>query len=131
IEGFFDIPVDHLRATSHVATHFRRLGTGNLVVVSPDSGGVSRAEEFRQRIGGSLAIISKQHSDPEHPEKVDLLEMVGDVAGRDAVIVDDMIATGETAVRAAELLLTRGAKSVRVAAVHGVFAGKALEQINQ
>lgn len=131
IEGFFDIPVDHLRATAHLAAHFRKLGTGNLVVVSPDSGGVSRAEEFRQRVGGSLAIISKQHYDPGHPEKIELLEMVGDVAGRDAVIVDDMIATGETAVRAAELLLNRGAKSVRVAAVHGVFAGNALEQISQ
>ena len=130
IEGFFDIPVDHLRATGQLATHFRRFGTENLVVVSPDAGGVGRAEEFRQRLGGSLAIISKQHSDPGQPEKIEL-EMVGDVAGRDAVIVDDMIATGETAVRAAELLLERGAKSVRAAAVHGVFAGNALKQISQ
>lgn len=130
IEGFFDIPVDHLRATGHLATHFRRLDTRNLVVVSPDAGGVGRAEEFRQRVGGALAIISKQHSDPGKPEKVEL-EMVGDVAGHDAVIVDDMIATGETAVRAAELLLDRGAKSVRVAAVHGVFAGNALERISR
>jgi ribose-phosphate pyrophosphokinase len=127
IEGFFDIPVDHLRATPHLASHFRHLGLGSLVVVSPDSGGVRRAEEFRQRAGGALAIISKQHSDAD---AFGGLEMVGDVEGRDAVIVDDMIATGETVVTASELLLARGARSVRAAAAHGVFARNALERIN-
>lgn len=126
IEGFFDIPVDHLRATPNLAAHFRRLGTSDLVVVSPDSGGVGRAEEFRQRAGGSLAIISKQHPGPEVTE---VMEMVGDVDGRNAVIVDDMISTGETLVQASQMLLARGARSVRAVAVHGVFAGTALAQI--
>jgi ribose-phosphate pyrophosphokinase len=128
IEGFFDIPVDHLRATPLLASHFRRMGIEDLVIVSPDSGGVGRADEFRQRAGGSLAIISKQR--PE-PEKAEVIEMVGDVDGCNAVIVDDMIAGGGTLVQAAELLLERGAKSVRAAAVHGIFAGDALKLIQE
>ncbi len=128
IEGFFDIPVDHLRATPILASHFRRLGLEDLVVVSPDSGGVGRADEFRKRAGGSLAIISKQHPKPEQTE---VIEMVGDVEGKNAVIVDDMIAGGGTLSKAADLLLSRGAKSVRAAAVHGIFAGDALDLIGK
>ncbi|MBX6342761.1 MAG: ribose-phosphate diphosphokinase, partial [Thermomicrobiaceae bacterium] len=126
IEGFFDIPVDHLRATPILASHFRRLHLEDLVVVSPDAGGVARADEFRQRAGGSLAIISKQRP---RPDVAEVLEMVGDVEGRHAVIVDDMISTGETLVKAADLLLARGARSVRAAAVHPVLAGNAVELI--
>ncbi|MFO7272802.1 ribose-phosphate diphosphokinase [Sphaerobacter thermophilus] len=128
IEGFFDIQVDHLRATPILAAHFRRLGLDDLVVVSPDSGSVARAEEFRRRTGGSLAIISKQRPGPERAE---VLEMVGDVEGRHAVIVDDMISSGWTLVKAAEALLARGARSVRAAAVHGVFAGEAMRLIQE
>jgi ribose-phosphate pyrophosphokinase len=128
IEGFFDIPVDHLRATPIIAAHFRHLRIENLVCVSPDAGGVGRADEFRQRVGGSLAIISKRHPGPERTE---MLEMVGDVEGRDAVIIDDIVSTGETLVKAAEVLLSRGAKSVRAAAVHGIFAGEALTRIRE
>jgi len=127
IEGFFDIPVDHLRSTPILAAHFRRSLMSDLVVVSPDAGGVSRAEDFRQRISGSLAIISRKHPGPEQTE---MLEMVGDVQDRDALIVDDVISTGETLVNAAETLVARGAKSVRATAVHGVFAGDALHRID-
>ncbi|HUZ01272.1 MAG TPA: ribose-phosphate pyrophosphokinase [Thermomicrobiaceae bacterium] len=126
IEGFFDIPVDHLRATPILAAHFRRLGIPEVVVVSPDSGGVGRADEFRERAGGSLAIISRKRPRPEQSE---VLEMVGDVHGCNAIIVDDMISTGETLVKASETLLARGAMSVRAAAVHPVLAGDALAEI--
>lgn len=126
IEGFFDIPVDHLRATPLLARAFRREIHDEVVVVSPDSGGVARAEDFRVRVGGSLAIISKQHP---RPDATETLEMVGNVDGKVAVIVDDMISTGGTLIQAARLLEDRGATAVHVAATHGVFADGALGMI--
>jgi ribose-phosphate pyrophosphokinase len=126
IEGFFDIPVDHLRATPLLARRFRREAHPPIVAVSPDAGGVARAEEFRSRVGGSLAIISKRHPQPDASE---VLEMVGAVDGQVAIIIDDMISTGGTLVLAAELLKERGAAEVHAAATHGIFAGDALAQI--
>lgn len=128
IEGFFDIPVDHLRATPILASPFRRMETNGLVAVSPDSGGVGRAQEFRLRAGGSLAIIAKNRPAPDDSE---VIEMVGDVDGKTAVLVDDMVSTGTTLVQAAEMLKQRGAAAVYAAAVHPVFAGDALTIINQ
>lgn len=127
IEGFFDVPVDHLRAGPLLAEHFRRLRLTDLSVVSPDPGGVGRATDFRNRVGGNLAIIAKQRPDVD---VVESLEMVGDVAGRTAIIVDDMISTGGTLVQAANLVMERGAKEVYACAVHGLFAGDAFEQIS-
>jgi ribose-phosphate pyrophosphokinase len=127
IEGFFDIPVDHLRATPLLARAFRREIPDEVVVVSPDAGGVARAEDFRVRVGGSLAIISKQHP---RPDATETLEMVGDVDGKIAVIVDDMISTGGTLIHAVKLLQQRGARQVHVAATHGIFAADALDLIN-
>jgi ribose-phosphate pyrophosphokinase len=127
IEGFFDIPVDHLRATPLLARAFRRVVHDDIVVVSPDAGGVARAQDFRVRVGGSLAIISKQHPLPDATETLD---MVGDVDGKVAVIVDDMVSTGGTLVHAARMLAERGAKEVHVAATHGIFAGDAIQQID-
>lgn len=126
IEGFFDIPVDHLRATPLLSQAFRNQVDDDVVVVSPDAGGVARAEDFRQRVGGSLAIISKQHP---RPDATETLEMVGDVDGKIAIIVDDMISTGGTLIQAANLLQERGAAAIHVAATHGIFAGDAMEKI--
>jgi ribose-phosphate pyrophosphokinase len=126
IEGFFDIPVDHLRATPLLARRFRRETSSAIVAVSPDAGGVARTEEFRARVGGSLAIISKQHP---HPDATEVLEMVGDVDGKTAIVIDDMISTGGTLVLAAELLKERGAGQIYAAATHGIFAGNALSLI--
>ena len=119
IEGFFDIPVDHLRAAPLLAEHFRRQMLENVVVVSPDAGGVGRAEDFRLRIGADLAIIAKKRVVADRPE---VIEMVGDVTDKIAILVDDMISTGGTLVEAANTLKARGAREVYACAVHPLFA---------
>ena len=126
IEGFFDIPVDHLRATPLLASTFRDMAIDDLVAVSPDAGGVARAEEFRLRAGASLAIASKKRPVPDEAE---VLEVVGDVEGKTAVIVEDMISTGDTLVKCAEKLTERGASKIFACAVHPVFANGAMEMI--
>ncbi len=119
IEGFFDIPVDHLRAAPLLADYFRTQGLDNVVVVSPDAGGVGRAEDFRIRIGADLAIIAKKRPAADRPE---VIEMVGDVAGKTAIVVDDMISTGGTLVEATATLKSRGAREVYACAIHPLFA---------
>jgi ribose-phosphate pyrophosphokinase len=126
IEGFFDIPVDHLRAAPILANHIKREGFSDIVVVSPDAGGVPRADDFRGRIGGGLAIFSKMR---HAPDEAAMLDMVGEVKGKVAIIVDDMISTGGTLIEAAHQLHDRGASAVFAAAIHGVFADGALAQI--
>ncbi len=128
IEGFFDIPVDHLRSAHLLADYFERLYLQNVVVVSPDTGGVARANDLRERLGASLAIIYRQRRDHESAQN---LEMVGDVEGKTAIIVDDMISTGDTLLMATEALLARGAAEVHACATHGVFSGDALEAIDR
>jgi ribose-phosphate pyrophosphokinase len=127
IEGFFDIPVDHLQAGPMLADYIRDLNLPNPVVVSPDAGGVGRANRFRERIGAGLAIIAKQRPDADIAE---VLEIVGEVEDKTAIIVDDMISTGGTLVEAAHALLDRGARKVYACATHGVFAGNALANIH-
>src|SRR5688500_5770273 len=109
IEGLFDIPVDHLRAAPVLACYIDRQSLRDLAIVGPEAGGVARDEELRGRAGGSLAIIPKRHPGPDVSEA---LEMVGDVCGKPAVIVDDMISTGSTLALAAQLLKERGASPI-------------------
>lgn len=123
IEGFFDIPVDHLQAGPLLAEYFRDLNLAHPVVVSPDAGGVGRANSFRERIGAGLAIIAKQRP---HPDVAEMLEMVGEVEDKTAIIVDDMISTGGTLAEAARALKERGARDVYACATHGIFADSAL-----
>ena len=126
IEGFFDIPVDHLRAAPILVEHFRELKRDDIVVVSPDAGGVGRANDFRQRLGAPLAIIAKQRP---RPDVAEILEMVGDVRGKTAIVVDDMISTGGTIAEAAQVLKERGAVEVLACATHPVFADGALDAL--
>ncbi len=126
IEGFFDIPVDHLRAAPILARQFRSLSLDGTVVVSPDSGGVLRANDFRQRLGLPLAILAKQRPRPDVPEIVD---MVGDVQGKVAILVDDLISTGSTLIEATEVLKSRGALEVRACATHASFAPGAADYL--
>lgn len=119
IEGFFDIPVDHLRAAPLLTDFFRLQAMENVVVVSPDAGGVGRAEDFRIRIGADLAIIAKKRAEADRPQ---VIEMVGDVAGKTVIIVDDMISTGSTLVEATATLRSRGAEAIYACAIHPLFA---------
>lgn len=129
IQGFFDIPSDNLHAIPILAQHLDDTeDMANVVVVSPDSGGVTRANEFRQRVGAGLAIIAKHRPEADIAE---MLEMVGDVDGKVAVIVDDMISTGGTLDEAAKLLVERGAARVLAYAVHAILADDATCIIRQ
>ncbi len=128
IEGFFDIPVDHLQASPLLADYIHSLGLPDPVVVSPDAGGVGRANRFREKIGATLAIIAKQRPEPDTCE---VLEMVGEVEGKTAIIVDDMISTGGTLVEGAQALIERGARKVYACATHGIFSGEALNRIGR
>lgn len=128
IEGFFDIPVDHLKAGPILSDYFRSLNLPNPVVVSPDAGGVGRANVFRERIGAGLAIIAKQRPEPDVSEVV---EMVGEVEGKTAIIVDDMISTGGTLAEAARALKERGASAVYACATHGIFAADAINIVDK
>ncbi len=128
IQGFFDVPVDHLFAAPVMADYFDELRGDNLTVVSPDAGGVERARNFGKRLEAPLAIIDKRRSDVNVAE---VMHIIGDVKGQHCLIVDDLIDTAGTLVKAAEALLARGAKSVRACATHAVLSGPAVERIEQ
>jgi ribose-phosphate pyrophosphokinase len=128
IQGYFNIPVDHLYATPVTVEYFRRLKLRNPVVVSPDPGGVERARAFAKRIDGSLAIIDKRREDAK---TVEVMNVIGNVRGKICLVVDDMIDTGGTLVRGAQALLDNGASKVYACCTHGIFAANAVEQVCQ
>jgi ribose-phosphate pyrophosphokinase len=129
IQGFFDIPVDNLFALPILTQYFRDKGHEgpDFVVVSPDAGGVARARAFAERLNAGLAIIFKRR--PE-PDKAEVIEMVGEIEGRTAIIVDDMISTGGTLLQAVETLRARGARCIYATATHPILAGNAVELID-
>src|SRR5271170_4407207 len=130
IQGFFDIPVDNLMAMPVLCNYLKKEGLCDkkIVVVSPDAGGVHRAELFAKRLRSSLAIVFKRRPEPDVSEVTDI---VGDVSGKIAVIVDDMISTGGTLAKAAEAIRARGATAVYTVASHGIFAGDAVSVLEQ
>lgn len=130
IQGFFDIPADHLFAAPVLVGHFQALELPNLTVVAPDAGGVERARAYAKRLDAELAIIDKRR-DYERMGEVEVLNVIGEVAGRTALIVDDMVDTAGTLVKAAEALKENGAKSVLASATHAVLSGTAVERIEQ
>jgi ribose-phosphate pyrophosphokinase len=130
IQGFFDGPVDHLWALPMLADYVKeKWGGDNLTVVSPDSGRVRVADIWADRLGAPLAIIHKRR-DPNVPNRVSVHELVGEVAGRTCVLVDDMIDTGGTIVAAAKALKENGASKVIVASTHAVFSEPAVERLS-
>ncbi len=128
IQGFFDIPFDHLFAMRVLIDELRALGYGgdDTVVVSPDAGGVERARAFSKRLGSTLAIIDKRRAAANVSE---VMNIVGDVKGKRAVIVDDIIDTAGTLTNAAKAIMDAGAASVAACASHPVFSGKAVQRI--
>jgi len=128
IQGFFDIPFDHLYAMPVLIDELRLLGFGGdqTVVVSPDAGGVERARAFSKRLGAGLAIIDKRRPAPNVSE---IMNIVGDVRGKKAVIVDDIIDTAGTLTNGAHAIINAGAASVSACASHAVFSGKAVQRI--
>src|SRR5713101_5062849 len=127
IQGFFDGPVDHLFALPILASYIEgRLDLSEVTVVAPDAGRVRVCERWTDRLGCPLAIIHKRR-DPEVANQIRVLEVVGEVAGRTCILVDDMIDTGATIAKAAEALFEQGAADVIVAATHGVLSGQAVD----
>src|SRR5271155_55117 len=126
IQGFFDVPVDHLFSAPVMIDYFRPLNIPHMTVVSPDAGGVERARAFAKLLKAPLAIIDKRREDVNVAE---VMHIIGRVRGRNCLIVDDLIDTGGTLVKATEALLEKGATSVSACATHAVLSGPALERI--
>ena len=126
IQGFFNIPVDHLFAAPVILDAIRKIDTEELIIVSPDVGGLTRARAIAKRLDASLAVIDKRRTGKNETE---ILNVVGDVDGKDVLILDDIIDTAGTLVQAEAALRRQGARRTYAAAVHGVFSGPALERI--
>jgi ribose-phosphate pyrophosphokinase len=126
IQGFFNIPVDHMFSSPVLVSHFKELKLPNLIVVSPDAGGVERARHFAQKMGAPLAIVDKRRTDINVAE---VMHVVGDVKGKTCLIIDDIIDTAGTLVKTVEALHENGAASIYACASHAVLSGPAIDRI--
>lgn len=127
VHGFFSVPVDHLHALRELAAHFRRYELGNAVVVSPDLGNAKAAAAFARLLGVGVAFGAKQRLSDD---KVTISQVIGEVAGRDVIVLDDEIAKGTTVLELLERLREARVNSVRVACTHGLFSGDALDRLS-
>ena len=127
LQGFFDIPVDHLYAAPVFVSHYRKKNLHDVVVVAPDVGSAKMARGFAKRLDGSLAIIDKRRPRPNHSEVVNV---VGEVEGRDCILTDDMIDTAGTVAEASRALKKLGAKDIYVCATHALLSGPAVERLS-
>lgn len=128
IQGFFDIPVDHLFAVGIFVDYFSKLKLKDIVAVSPDVGSIKMARAYAKRLSAGLAIIDKRRVSPE---KAEVMHILGEVEGKNVIIVDDLIATGSSLIEAAETLKKAKAKSIMAAISHGVLSGPAIERIDK
>ncbi len=127
IQGFFDIPLDHLFAAPVLTKYFRELNlSNNLVVVAPDVGSIKTARAFAKRLNASLAVVDKRRNSPD---SVEVMHIIGEIKGKNAVIVDDLVATAGTLCEAAEALKNNGARDIYASITHGVLSGNAIENI--
>ena len=128
IQGFFDIPTDHLFAAPVIIDYLARLQTSELTMVAPDAGGAERARAYAKRLGAELAVIDKRRTDDGTAE---VMNVIGDVEGRTCIIQDDIVDTAGTITKAATALKRNGATRIFACAVHGVLSGPAIERIEQ
>jgi ribose-phosphate pyrophosphokinase len=126
VHGFFSVPVDHLHALHELARHFRQYDLSNTVVVSPDLGGAKEAAAFARLLGTPVAAGAKQRFEDD---RVVISAIIGDVAGKDVIVLDDEIAKGSTVTELMDRLRERDARSIRVACTHGLFSGDALRRL--
>ncbi len=128
IQGFFDIPMDHLFAIGVLGEHLAKLKLSDVVIVSPDVGGIKMARAYAKRLGAGLAIIDKRRLSPE---KAEAMHILGEVTDKNAIIVDDLVATGGSLMEAVVTLKKANAKTVRAAITHGVLSGNAMENVDR
>jgi len=128
IQGYFNVPVDHIYATPVMLEYFVRKDLPHLTVVAPDAGGVERARFFAKKVDAPLAIMDKRRVDIDVSE---VLHVIGDVSGRTALVIDDIVDTAGTLVKTAEALLEQGAKQVFAVCTHAVLSGPAIQRINE
>lgn len=127
IQGFFEVPVDHLYGSTIFSPEIDKLNTGNLIMAAPDAGGAKRANSYAKRLDVGLAICHKQR---KKANEVAEMTVIGDVAGKDVILVDDMCDTAGTLTKAADLFMEKGAKSVRAFCTHAVLSGPAYERLS-
>ncbi|MCX5699714.1 MAG: ribose-phosphate pyrophosphokinase [Candidatus Omnitrophica bacterium] len=128
IQGFFDIPVDHLFSVGVFVDYFSKMNIKDLVAVSPDVGSIKMARAYAKRVSADLAIIDKRRVSPE---KAEAIHIMGEVEDKNVIIVDDMIATGSSLIEAVEALKKAKAKTIYAAISHGILSGPAIQRINQ
>lgn len=128
IQGFFEVPVDHLYGSTIFFPEMERLNNGNLIMAAPDAGGAKRANSYAKKLNTGLAICHKQR---KQANEVAEMTVIGDVSGKDVILVDDMCDTAGTLTKAADLFMEKGAKSVRAFCTHAVLSGPAYERIEQ
>ena len=126
IQGYFDIPVDHLMGTPILVDYYKKHNNDNMVIVSPDHGSANRARLMAEPLNAPIAIVDKRR--PE-PNKSEIMNIIGDIEGKDCILVDDMVDTAGTICNAAEALIKLGGKSVSVCATHPVLSGPAIERL--
>lgn len=126
IQGFFDIPMDHLYAINTLCDYFSRKKIPDMVMVSPDVGGIKMARAYAKRLGVDLAIVDKRR---DSPEKIEVMHILGEVRNKAVILVDDIIATGGSMIEAIEALRKHGIREAYAAVTHGILSGRALERI--
>jgi ribose-phosphate pyrophosphokinase len=128
LQGFFDIPMDHLYAAPVLVDYFRRLDLKDLTIVSPDVGGIKMARAYAKRLNADLAIVDKRRSGPT---EIEAMHVIGEVKDRNVILVDDMISTATSITEAAKVCRKKGAKDIYICGTHAVLAGKAVEKLQK